>query len=65
MSVEWAAGAIVVAIVVVGLVVLEQLRLMTQRLDRICGLISEAKWQWDEDAGRHELRYHASRSAPE
>jgi hypothetical protein len=54
MSVEW---CIFVLIGGVGLVLFEQLRLMTQQLDRIRGLLSEMKWQRDEDAGRHDPDY--------
>ncbi len=50
MSAEWAIFAAVVAI---GVLMWDRVNAVIDRLEGIRGLLSEAKHQWDEDAGRH------------
>ena len=51
MSAEWAIFAAVLA---VGVLIWDRLNAVIERLDGIRGVLSEAKYQWDEDAGRNQ-----------
>ena len=52
MSAEWATFW---AIVVIGVVSLDRLRVIAERLNGILGDIRGARYRWEEDSGRDRM----------